>query len=103
MIPKGLMKPQAAIIRRTPQEVKNETKVVKDLSKIAANGNGNGIQCTHCSKTFSRALVLLDFKNGQNRLINVCPYCNHLLKNTRKEKGVNEPFHVVVSDEKITQ
>ena len=37
------------------------------------------ISCPKCKKVFSKPLVILDFSGGKTRLVNVCPYCNHVL------------------------
>jgi DNA-directed RNA polymerase subunit RPC12/RpoP len=41
--------------------------------------------CSSCGKNFSRPLVLLDFEDKKNQLVNVCPYCNHKLDNKSKQ------------------
>jgi hypothetical protein len=51
---------------------------------------------------FSRPLVMLDFASGKPKLVNVCPYCNHLLSSTENEKGANGNIHVTNVDEKLT-
>jgi len=38
------------------------------------------ISCSACGKEFSRPMVSLSFEEGKNRLVNVCPYCNHILE-----------------------
>jgi uncharacterized Zn-finger protein len=38
------------------------------------------ISCPTCGKTFSRPLVMLDFGGGKTRLVDVCPYCKHILE-----------------------
>ena len=53
-------------------------------------GDGNGrvevlrksnmlVRCPNCRRVFSKPLVMLDFSDGRARLVNVCPYCNHVL------------------------
>ena len=37
------------------------------------------ISCPSCRKVFSRPLVIIDFSGGRPKLVNVCPYCNHVL------------------------
>lgn len=39
------------------------------------------ISCSKCKRVFGKPLVMLDFSNGDEkaRLVNVCPYCNHVL------------------------
>jgi hypothetical protein len=42
-------------------------------------------------------LVMLDFHDGKNQLVSVCPYCNHVLGNTNEEKSRTADFHVAIS------
>ncbi len=35
--------------------------------------------CPNCGKVFSKPMVMLDFVGGKTRLVNVCPYCSHVL------------------------
>jgi hypothetical protein len=81
-------------------------QIVKEVPRRVENGNGRsnggGISCSHCKKVFSRALVMLDFRGGKNRMVSVCPYCNYVLGYTSEEKAPNESFHVAASDQKIT-
>jgi uncharacterized Zn-finger protein len=39
------------------------------------------ISCPKCKRVFGKPLIMLDFSNGDEkaRLVNVCPYCNHVL------------------------
>jgi uncharacterized Zn-finger protein len=45
----------------------------------AAETNHMLISCPKCKRVFSKPLVMLDFSGGKTRLVNVCPYCNHVL------------------------
>jgi hypothetical protein len=51
--------------------------------------------CPKCKKVFSKPLTMLDFSGGKTRLVNVCPYCNHILGTADEEKDLTE---VVVPD-----
>jgi phage FluMu protein Com len=90
-----------------PQEVAKvgSKQIVREVPKKAENGNGgvndSGISCAHCNKVFSRALIMLDFRDGKNRLVSVCPYCNHVLRNTSDVESTKEIFHVEALGEKI--
>jgi len=46
--------------------------------------------CPNCKKVFSKPLTMLDFGGGKTRLVNVCPYCNHVLGSANEEKDVND-------------
>ena len=37
------------------------------------------VSCPKCKRVFGKPLVMLDFSRGRVRLVNVCPYCNHVL------------------------
>lgn len=67
----------------------------------ADNGNCVGISCPECKKVFGRALVMLDFRGGTNRMVSVCPYCNYVLGNTAEEENKDEEFYVNFSEKKI--
>ncbi len=79
--------------------------IVKEAPKIVENGNSsvnvNGISCPNCRRVFGKALVMLDFRGGKNRMISVCPYCNTFLGYAGEQKGSNESFHVATPEEKI--
>lgn len=38
------------------------------------------IKCTHCGKVFSQPLQMLDFQSDNNRIINICPFCNEVIQ-----------------------
>jgi hypothetical protein len=92
-----------------PQRIKSQQavakaksgQVVREVPNRVEYGNGDGISCPRCKKVFGRALVMLDFHNGKNQLVSVCPYCNYALGNTNSEKCANEKFQVNIPDEKI--
>jgi uncharacterized protein with PIN domain len=65
--------------------------------------NGDGITCPQCKKVFGRALVMLDFRSGKNRMVSVCPYCNHVLGYTSEERSTNEKIYVARPDEKLAR
>jgi uncharacterized Zn-finger protein len=80
-------------------------QIIKEVPVKAQNGdvNGNvsGISCPNCKRVFGKALVMLDFRGGKNRMVSVCPYCNAVLGYTGEERVSNESFHVATPDEKI--
>jgi hypothetical protein len=92
------LKPPQAVAKAEPQ------RIVREEPKRVENGNGdsnNGkISCPRCQKTFSKALVMLDFRGGKNQLVSVCPYCNHVLGIASDGKGTEEDFHVAMPDQK---
>jgi hypothetical protein len=86
------------VVTKTPQQP------VRKVSPMAENGNGSGISCPHCHKVFSRALVMLDFRGGNHKLVSVCPYCNHVLGKPSEEKRDYSNVHVASSanpDQKV--
>jgi hypothetical protein len=82
-------------------------QIAKEVPMKVENGNGasngGGISCPNCHKVFGRALVMLDFRGGKNRMVSVCPYCNSFLGYTSEDKASNESFHVATPDEKIVR
>ena len=87
-------KKQNTVQQRTgaPQEtVKIEPRpAVRKVPERFQNSNGDNSSCPRCKKIFSRPLVMLDFRSGKNRVVNVCPYCNYVLGYTSEERVVNE-------------
>ncbi len=71
--------------------------------KARETSNSMVISCPNCRKVFSRPLVMLDFASGKAKLVNVCPYCNHLLTSTENEKCADSGFRVTNLDEKLTR
>jgi hypothetical protein len=81
-------------------------QIVKEVPRRVGKGNGavnSGISCPNCKKVFGKALVMLDFRGGRNRMVSVCPYCNYVLGYTSEEKAANESFHVATPDKKVMQ
>ena len=70
-------------------------------TNAADNGNILGMSCPECNKVFGRALVMLDFRSGSNKMISVCPYCNHVLGYTGEEKTKNDDVLVGSQDKKL--
>lgn len=54
---------------------------VKPANGKVENSKGNSmvISCPSCKRVFGKPLVMLDFSSGKTKLVNVCPYCNHVL------------------------
>ncbi|MEX2720703.1 MAG: hypothetical protein Q6362_004695 [Candidatus Wukongarchaeota archaeon] len=98
IVPQRIGPPRGVVKVGTPQ-------IVKEIPKRVENGissvNNGGISCPNCKRVFGRALVMLDFRGGKNRMVSVCPYCNTFLGYTGEEKAANESFHVATPDEKI--
>jgi len=98
IVPQRLGPPRGVVKVESPRIAKEVPRRVE-----SGNGasNGGGISCPACKKSFGRALVMLDFRGGKNRMVSVCPYCNHVLGYTGEEKSANESVHVVAPDKKI--
>jgi hypothetical protein len=98
-VPEKIIVPQRE--RPSQANVKIEPQpAVKVASEKVENGNGKGICCPQCKKIFGRSLVMLDFRSGKNRMVSVCPYCNHILGYTTEEKNTHEKVYVVKTDGK---
>jgi uncharacterized Zn-finger protein len=83
-------KPQRFFSRQPKQKVEKISKI-----KTAPRENGAMIiSCPNCKKVFSRPLVMLNFEGGKTKLVNVCPYCNHVLGSAEKEKTSKIDFQV---------
>lgn len=57
-----------------------EVKVVRrERVEPLREGNHLLASCPKCKRVFGKPLVMLDFGGGKTRLVNVCPYCSHVL------------------------
>jgi hypothetical protein len=84
---------------------KNDIAVVKYTGTKSINGramqlkeNAMVISCPKCRKVFGKPLTMLDFSGGRTRLVNVCPYCNHILGSANEKTETD--VEVVDLDEK---
>ena len=76
-------------------------KEEKISNKTAPKENGAMIiSCPNCKKVFSRPLVMLNFEGGKTKLVNVCPYCNHVLGSAEDKQTSKSDFQVTTRDEK---
>lgn len=68
----------SSVAKPQPQQ---PVKPLPIRQKLAAAEEVNHmlISCPKCERVFSKPLVMLDFSGGKTRLVNVCPYCNHVL------------------------
>ena len=89
--PRGVAKVESRpIVKNTPSKVDS------------GNSIGIGISCPECKKVFGRALVMLDFRSGKNRMVSVCPYCNHILGfSSDEDEAKNSSFTVETPDKKV--
>ena len=77
------LSPQQTIAKVEPQQI------IREEPKRVENSTNGGISCPHCKKVFGKALVMLDFHGGENQLVSVCPYCNHVLGKNSQVKYTN--------------
>ena len=70
------------VVRRTESTV--ATGRVSPVVQTAAKDNSMMISCPKCKRIFGKPLNMLDFSSGKTQLINVCPYCNHVLGDSGK-------------------
>lgn len=98
--PRGITKVSSTQARPIQQSIQAKQS---RREPVRRNDNGNcvGISCPECKKVFGRALVMLDFRSGSNRMVSVCPYCNAVLGYTNEEKRSDDSYHVATSDKKI--
>ena len=38
------------------------------------------VKCGHCGKIFAQPLRMLDFHEDRPRMVNICPFCNEIIK-----------------------
>jgi hypothetical protein len=100
--PRGITTANSPQARPT-QQTREVQQPVREQVRRVDNGNCVGISCPECKKVFGKALVMLDFRSGSNRMVSVCPYCNAVLGYTSEEQSKNESFYVESHDKKITQ
>jgi uncharacterized Zn-finger protein len=84
--------------------VRREVKpVVGGGVKVEAlKGNHVVMSCPSCKKVFTKPLVMLDFAGGKTRLVNVCPYCSHILGCADEgERSLDEIQVGEVSEEEV--
>jgi hypothetical protein len=96
--PRGITKVASPQARSTQQ-----ARQVKEPVVRADIGNCVGISCPECKKVFGRALVMLDFRSGSNRMISVCPYCNAVLGYTGAKQSNDDSVYVDGSDKRVVQ
>lgn len=70
----GLLNRGNSKVRTNKREIKKENEKVQ-----AGKGNSVLMSCPNCNKLFGKPLTMLNFSGGKTRLVNVCPYCNHIL------------------------
>lgn len=92
--PKQKLKPH---LQPQPRPVTRE----EQKAKIKEAKNSMFISCPSCKKAFSRPLVMLNFESGKTRMVNVCPYCNHVLGNAEKEQVLKSDFQIADEDKLI--
>jgi uncharacterized Zn-finger protein len=78
-----------------PQPVVSEERKVRENHML--------LSCPSCKKVFGKPLVMLNFEGGKTRLVNVCPYCNHMLGTAENQENVNVDFQVPDWKRKIGQ
>lgn len=98
--PRGVTKTGPQKPRPTPQPRQAQQPVREPVTR-ADIGNCVGMSCPECKKVFGRALVMLDFRSGSNRMVSVCPYCNHVLGYTKDEKSKDNGYYVASPDKKV--
>ena len=79
----ALARPEKTSITEEPHVEQKQTETLPaeaavEKPKVIAD-NALVISCPRCGKFFSRPLIMLDFSAGKTRLVNICPFCNHVL------------------------
>ena len=94
--PKQELKPK--FTQPQPQPVVCEER----KAKVTEANSSMVISCPSCKKVFGRPLVMLNFEGGKTKLVNVCPYCNHVLGNAENEQTPKSDFQIADEDKKLT-
>ncbi len=100
LVPQNIGPPRGSLKVEPPQIAKETPKKVE---KVNSSINNAGISCPNCKRVFGKALVMLDFRGGKNRMVSVCPYCNTVLANTNEEKAENKSFQMATPDKRTIQ
>lgn len=95
-------RPKIDAVEEEPKRIESVEAAPKKV-EVDDDLDVGGISCPNCKKIFGRALVMLDFRSGKNRLVRVCPYCNYILGYTSEEKNVNEDFYVGLQNEEVSR
>jgi uncharacterized Zn-finger protein len=81
--------------------VKREVRAAENVVQPVKEGNNHMLaSCPSCKKVFAKPLVMLDFSGGKTRLVNVCPYCNHVLGTADEKQEDLRDVGVVDLDER---
>jgi uncharacterized Zn-finger protein len=103
--PQPVVRPQPQQVTRPPQQGHSQPQQVARQEikpKVKENNNAAGTSCPKCKKVFSRPLVMLNYENGKNKLVNVCPYCSHTLGNAENAQAPKIDFQIADADKKLT-
>jgi uncharacterized Zn-finger protein len=92
--PSLTQKPRLAQPQRQPVVCEERKAKVQESNNIV-------ISCPKCKKMFGRPLVMLNFDAGKNRLMNVCPYCSHVLGSAENEQAYKSDFQIADADKKL--
>ena len=85
------------VVRRVGSTV--ATSRVGPVVQTAAKDNSMMINCPKCNRLFSRPMNMLDFSSGRTRLVNVCPFCSHVLDD---KEHLDTNVRVIEPEEKET-
>lgn len=59
--------------------------------------------CPKCKKVFTKPLTMLDFSNGSTKLVNVCPYCSHILGSANRERDLTDVTIGDIREREVTR
>lgn len=83
------------------EQKRKESSSNNTALKEANEPSAAEISCPNCGKTFGRPMVMLDFEGGKSKLVNVCPYCDHVLGSTENDKSSEIDVQIADLDEKL--
>lgn len=79
----GSRREKPPVMKRAKSQVPVPASKVADAApRVTSKDNSKKIKCPKCQRTLSKSLNMLDFSSGKARMVDVCPYCNHILAGT---------------------
>jgi uncharacterized Zn-finger protein len=88
-------------LKQKPRLAQPQPVVCEERKVKVQESNSIVISCPKCKKMFGRPLVMLNFEAGKNRLVNVCPYCSHVLGSAENEQTYKSDFQIADADKKL--
>lgn len=72
---------KAPVVKQARNHV-SRSRIASPAPRVVLKDNSAKIRCPKCKRILGKYLNMLDFSSGKARLVDVCPYCNHILVDT---------------------